>query len=65
MSRDYRLYLDDIQEACAKVLRYTRGMSFAGFMSDEKTFDAAVRNLEIIGEAAKHIPGCAYLTYCS
>ena len=25
-------------------------------MKDDKTFDAVVRNLEIIGEAAKHIP---------
>jgi len=56
MSRDYRLYLDDIQESCEKVLRYTRGLSFDEFMHDEKTFDATVRNLEIIGEAAKHIP---------
>jgi uncharacterized protein with HEPN domain len=26
------------------------------FFSDEKTVDAVLRNLEIIGEAAKHIP---------
>ncbi len=25
-------------------------------IQDEKTYDAVVRNLEIIGEAAKHIP---------
>ena len=25
-------------------------------MADEKTFDAVMRDLEIIGEAAKHIP---------
>jgi len=56
MSRDYRLYLDDMRESCEKVLRYVRGLTFDQFMHDEKTFDAVVRNLEIIGEAAKHIP---------
>lgn len=56
MSRDVRLYLDDIQASCEKILRYSQGLNFEQFVSDEKTFDAVVRNLEIIGEAAKHIP---------
>lgn len=56
MSHDYRLYLEDMQEACEKVLRYVRSLLFDQFVQDEKTFDAVVRNLEIIGEAAKHIP---------
>jgi len=56
MSRDYRLYLDDIRECCEKILRYTHGLTFEQFQADEKTFDAVARNLEIIGEAAKHLP---------
>lgn len=56
MSRDYRLYLEDVREACEKVMRYIRGMTFAQFIQDEKTFDAVVRNLAIIGEAIKHVP---------
>ena len=32
------------------------GVDIARFVADEKTFDAVVRNLEIIGEAAKHVP---------
>jgi uncharacterized protein with HEPN domain len=56
MSRDYRLYLDDIRESCEKVLRYVHGLTFGQFVHDEKIFDAVVRNLEIIGEGAKHIP---------
>jgi len=56
MSRDYRVYLDDILQSCSKILRYVEGTSFGQFSQDEKTFDAVVRNLEIIGEAAKHIP---------
>ena len=56
MSRDHRFFLDDMRECCEKVLRYTRGLTLDQFMGDEKTFDAVVRNLEIIGEAAKHVP---------
>ncbi len=56
MSRDPRLYLEDIYEACGKILRYTEEMSFYDFIDDERTFDAVVRNLEIVGEAARHIP---------
>jgi uncharacterized protein with HEPN domain len=56
VSRDYRLYLDDMRAAAEKVLRFTQGLDLARFVDDEKTFDAVVRNLEIIGEAAKHMP---------
>lgn len=56
MSQNYRLCLDDIVLACEKVFRYTAGMSFEGFVTDDKTFDAVIRNLQIIGEAAARIP---------
>lgn len=56
MSRDPSLYLEDIVEACEKIQRYTRGMTFDQFVEDERTMDAVVRNLEIIGEASRHIP---------
>jgi uncharacterized protein with HEPN domain len=56
VSRDWRLYWDDIIAACEKVLRYTDGMDRESFLEDEKTFDAVLRNLEVIGEAAKNLP---------
>ena len=31
-------------------------MTFEQFREDRKTIDAVVRNLEVIGEAARHIP---------
>ena len=37
-------------------MRYSQGLDLNQFVQDEKTFDAIVRNLEIIGEAAKRIP---------
>lgn len=56
MSRDYRLYLDDIQSSVDKILHYTQGLRFEEFVEDNKTFDAVVLNLQIIGEAAKNVP---------
>jgi uncharacterized protein with HEPN domain len=55
MSRDHRLFLEDIQTSCEKIVRYTRELTFEQFKADEKTLDAVVRNLEIIGEAVKHL----------
>ena len=43
-------------EAIARIERYTAGLDVASFISDEKSSDAVVRNLEIIGEAAAHLP---------
>ena len=54
--RDWRLFADDIIEACGKIRRFIEGMSYEGFSADERTRDAVIRNLEIIGEAAKRLP---------
>ncbi len=56
MPRDYRQYLEDIVEAADRIDRYVAGMDWAAFDADEKTVDAVVRNLEIIGEAARKLP---------
>ena len=56
MPRDYKLYLEDILEAIAKIQQYTEGLSLEMLSSDSKTLDAVVRNLEVIGEAVKMLP---------
>ena len=56
MPRDFRVYFEDILSAIRKVKSYTSGLSLQDFLQDDKTFDAVVRNLEVIGEAAKHLP---------
>jgi uncharacterized protein with HEPN domain len=56
MPRDSRVYLDDILEATRKITVYTGSLSKAAFLEDEKTLDAVVRNLEVIGEAVKKLP---------
>ena len=56
MSRDPKLFLDDIRESTSRILRYTHGLSYADFVADDKTVDAVVRNLVVIGEAVKRLP---------
>lgn len=59
MIRDGRIfsdYLQDMLDAADKAERFVEGLDFDAFRAnDEKTF-AVIRALEIIGEAAKHIP---------
>ncbi len=55
MSRRDRDYLSDIREAIQRIITYTSNMSFEQFLNDRKTQDAVVRNLEVIGEAAKNL----------
>ncbi len=54
--RDPYLYIEDIINSIKKIKRYTAGMSFGDFIRDEKTIDAVIRNLEVVGEAAKNVP---------
>ncbi|MCG5508971.1 HepT-like ribonuclease domain-containing protein [Ectothiorhodospira lacustris] len=54
--REWRFYLDDMIDFSGKVFAYTDGLDQAGFVASALTYDATLRNLELIGEAATHIP---------
>jgi len=56
MPRDYKLYLEDILEAIEKIQAYMQGVSFDKLQGNNMLQDAILHNLEIIGEAAKHVP---------
>ena len=56
MSRDLKVYLSDILNSIQKIQNYTRDMNYDDLLEDNKTFDAVVHNLQIIGEATKQIP---------
>jgi len=56
MSREHRLYLQDMRAACQKIARFVADMSQSQFFADEKTLDAVLKNLEVIGEAARNLP---------
>lgn len=53
--RTPKLHLEDILTAIRKVETYTRGFSFEQFQTDTKTIDAVIRNLEVLGEAARQM----------
>lgn len=53
--RGDREFFGDIQEAIKRIISYTAEMSYEEFLSDLKTQDAVVRNIEIIGEAVKNL----------
>lgn len=55
-TREWRFYIQDMIEFSEKVLSYTEGLDQEAFIADELTYDATLRNVELIGEAASHIP---------
>ncbi|OAN51438.1 hypothetical protein A6A04_16100 [Paramagnetospirillum marisnigri] len=54
--KDWKVRIEDILEAIERIRRYTSGMTEAQFVADDRSIDAVIRNLEIIGEAAKRVP---------
>lgn len=56
MSRDPKLFLQDILDAIRKVDAFIGGRERAAFEADAMAYDAVLRNLEVIGEAAKRLP---------
>ena len=49
-------YLVDMREAIVRIQSYTAEITYGQFLADSKTQDAVVRNIDILGEAAKHLP---------
>lgn len=56
MSREWRFYISDMIDFAEKVLIYTHEMEQSRFEQSSLNYDATLRNLELIGEAATHIP---------
>ena len=54
--RDWSLRIEDMIAAIERIQTYTQGMTYEGFSADTKTVDAVVRNFEVLGEAARHVP---------
>lgn len=54
--REWRFYIDDGIRFTEKVQRYTQSLDQASFITSEPYYDATLRNLELIGEAATNIP---------
>jgi len=51
--REDTAVIQDIKEAIDRIISYTSSMEYDDFLHDYKTQDAVIRNIEILGEAAK------------
>jgi len=56
LHRNWRLRIQDIVDCAQAIEQYTAGLDFETFASNRMMVDAVVRNLEIMGEAARHVP---------
>lgn len=56
MQREPRVFLEDIYSAAIKIEKFTDGLTFDEFESNELISDAVIKNILVIGEAAKNIP---------
>jgi uncharacterized protein with HEPN domain len=54
--RAWRFYIDDMIGFAERVLLYTHGLDQSAFVRNRLNYDATLRNLELIGEAATHVP---------
>lgn len=54
--RDWRMFVRDMLQFAVNVQSYTDGFTLARFAASGLNYDATVRNLELIGEAATRVP---------
>ena len=54
--RSWELAVRDMLDCCEQILVYTAGMDLAAFTADRRTYDATIRNIEVVGEAANNVP---------
>jgi len=54
--REWCFYIQDMIEFGETVLSYTHELDQDAFVTDRLTYDATLRNIQLIGEAATHIP---------
>ena len=62
--RTDREFILDMYIACERILNYTKGMKLEDFVNDQKTIDAVVRNVEILGEAVKNLSAGFKTQFC-
>lgn len=54
--REWRFYVEDMIGFAEKCLAHTDGLDQQQFVRSEVTYDATLRNLELLGEAATRVP---------
>jgi uncharacterized protein with HEPN domain len=56
VSRDFLLFLRDIERSCRKIVSHTSGLRRDEVFADDLSFDGILFNLLVIGEAVKNLP---------
>lgn len=56
MTRDYKLFISDIADAIKDIEEFIGNMGYEEFLKDNKTKNAVVWQMHVIGEATKNIP---------
>jgi uncharacterized protein with HEPN domain len=56
MTKRYDLFLSDILDSMNSIEEYIEGTDYDDFIANKMMVDAVLRNLEILGEAAKNVP---------
>jgi uncharacterized protein with HEPN domain len=56
IEREWHFYIEDMVSFCERVQTFTGGISRDDFLAEQMRYDATVRNIELIGEAAIHVP---------
>lgn len=54
--QEWRFYINDMIGFAENVMTYCDGLDLETFEKSGLNYDATLRNLELIGEAATHIP---------
>lgn len=55
-ARGHLDYVRDMIAMMDKIEAFTAGLDFDRFVRDDKTYMAVIHAIEVIGEAAKHVP---------
>lgn len=55
MVKNDLVYIEYILDCIRKIREYSTGLTFTEFKVNELVQDAIIRNIEIIGEASKHV----------
>lgn len=56
VDREWRFYIDDMIKFCERVHSFTQGITCENFVIQPMRHDVTVHNIELIGEAANHVP---------
>jgi len=65
MKRNVEIYIKDIIEYMERAENHIKNFQLDQFLKDDKTCDAVIRCIEVIGEAAKNIPEEIRISYPS